>query len=137
MVIVDSSVWIDALRGSVNPQSIWLRDALGREPIGLTSLILCEVLQGVRDEAQFRGFQQDMVQLPVFETLSTQLAIASAQNYRRLRNRGITVRKTADCLIATFCIGEGYQLLHRDRDFDAFETHLGLRVLHPPGLPLS
>jgi predicted nucleic acid-binding protein len=137
MVIVDSSVWIDALWGTANPQSIWLNAAIGREQIGLTSLIVCEVLQGVRNENQFRGFQHDLLQLPVFEAISTQLAIASAQNYRTLRNRGITVRKAVDCVIATFCIEQSYQLLHRDRDFDAFEDHLGLRVLHPPAIPLN
>lgn len=137
MVIVDSSVWIDALWGTANPQSLWLQEAIGREQIGLTSLIVCEVLQGVRNHNQFRGFQHDLLQLPIFESIGTQLAIASAQNYRTLRNRGITVRKTVDCIIATFCIEQRYQLLHRDRDFDAFEVHLGLRVLHPPAIALN
>lgn len=136
MVIVDSSVWIDALRGTANPETVWLRDAIGKKEIGLMTLILCEVLQGVRSKVQFRGFQQDMQLLPIFETLSAPLAIESAQNFQRLRDRGITVRKTVDCLIATFCIEQGHQLLHRDRDFDVFETHLGLRVLHPPAPPL-
>ena len=136
MVIVDSSVWIDALWGTVNPETVWLKDAIGKKEIALLSLILCEVLQGVRSEAQFRGFKQDMLLLPIFETFSTQIAVASAQNYRRLRSQGITVRKTVDCMIATFCIEHGHQLLHRDRDYDAFEVHLGLRVLHPPAIPL-
>ena len=136
MVIVDSSVWIDALRGTANPETVWLRDAIGKKEIGLMTLILCEVLQGVRSKVQFRGFQQDIQLLPIFETLSAPLAIESAQNFQRLRDRGITVRKTVDCLIATFCIEQGHQLLHRDRDFDVFETHLGLRVLHPPAPPL-
>ncbi len=136
MVIVDSSVWIDALRGTINPETVWLRNALGKQQIALMTLILCEVLQGVHNKAQFRGFQKDMLLLPIFETLSAPLAVESAQNYRRLRDRGITVRKTVDCLIATFCIEQGHRLLHRDRDFDVFETHLGLQVLHPPAAPL-
>jgi predicted nucleic acid-binding protein len=132
MVIVDSSVWIDALRGISNRQSAWLNAALGKERIGLTSLILCEVLQGIRTESQFRKSRIRLLELPVFEVFTAQVAIASAQNFRTLRDRGITVRKSIDCIIATFCIEEGYQLLHRDRDFDPFETHLALRVLHPP-----
>jgi hypothetical protein len=72
-----------------------------------------------------------MLQLPIFENFTAELAIASAENYRALRDRGVTVRKTIDCMIATFCIVEGYELLHRDRDFDAFELQLGLRVIHP------
>lgn len=134
MVIVDSSVWIDYLFGTVNPQTDWLDAAVGKQEIGLTSLILCEVLQGVRGRAQFRRFQRDLLQFPVFERFDAQLAIASARNYRVLRDRGITVRKTIDCIIATFCIEWNHQLLHNDRDYDAFEARLGLRVLHPPSI---
>ena len=75
--------------------------------------------------------------LPVFASLSPELAIAAAQNYRTLQRLGITVRKTIDCIIATFCIEEGYQLLHNDSDFEPFEHHLGLRVLHPPAVSLN
>jgi hypothetical protein len=132
MVIVDSSVWIDAFRGISNRQSAWLNAGLGKEQIGLTSLILCEVLQGIRTESQFRKSRIKLLELPVLEVFTAHVAIASAQNFRTLRDRGITVRKSIDCIIATFCIEEGYQLLHRDRDFDPFETHLALRVLHPP-----
>jgi predicted nucleic acid-binding protein len=137
MVIVDSSVWIDALIGKMTPQSIWLSQAFGKEEIGVTSLILCEVLQGVRTSAQFEGFLRDLVEFPVLETGSTKLAIASAGNYRLLRSRGITVRSTIDCIIATFCIEEGHQLIHNDRDFDAFEEYLGLNVFHPPATQLN
>lgn len=137
MVIADSSVWIDALWGTINPHSVWLRSLIIRNQAGLTSLILCEVLQGVRSEAQFRGFQRDLLQFPVFETISRELAVASARNFRALRDRGITIRKPIDCMIATFCIVEDHELLHRDRDFDAFETHLGLRVVHPPAIALN
>ncbi len=135
MVIVDSSVWIDALWGTANRQSIWLSDALGREQIGITSLILAEVLQGVRTDRQFRECRRRLLTLPVFEALTVDLAVAAAKNYRHLRNRGVTVRKAVDCIIATFCIESGYQLLHRDRDYDAFERHLGLQVIHPPAIP--
>jgi hypothetical protein len=65
------------------------------------------------------------------------LAMQSAENYRSLRRKGVTVRSTVDCLIATFCIEDGHQLLHRDRDFDLFEQHMRLHVLHPPDLPLN
>ena len=132
MVIVDSSVWIDALWGTQNRQSIWLDSALGHEPIGITSLILAEVLQGVRADRHFRQCRRRLLELPVFEVLTVDLAVASARNYRNLRHLGVTVRKSVDCIIATFCIESGYQLLHRDRDFDAFERHLGLQVIHPP-----
>jgi|SRR5271157_650213 predicted nucleic acid-binding protein len=131
MVIVDTSVWVDYLNDIVNLQSVWLDDAISRQEIGLTSLVLCEVLQGVRNDSQFHGFRSDMLQFAIFDTGSTELAILSAQNYRTLRQKGYTIRKTIDCIIATFCIEYGHQLLHKDSDFDAFEAHLGLRVLHP------
>jgi hypothetical protein len=131
MVIVDSSVWIDALNGKITPETIWLGMALGREQVGLTSLILCEVLQGIRFDRRFRETEERLRAFQVFASVTAKLAVGAAQNFRKLQRRGVTVRKTIDCIIATFCIEEGHQLLHNDRDFDAFETHLGLRVLHP------
>jgi predicted nucleic acid-binding protein len=131
MIIVDTTVWIDYLGGTTNPQTSWLESEIDRQRIGLTDLIFCEVLQGVRDDTVFSQFLQDFSRFHVFHTGGTDLAIAAAQNYRFLRGRGHTVRKTIDCLIATFCLQEGHGLLHRDRDFDLFEEHLGLRVVHP------
>jgi hypothetical protein len=131
MVIVDSSVWIDAVNGVPSAQAIWLHRRIDREPIGLTTLILCEVLQGMRSEKRFREVRDELQLLPVFENYSAGLAIEAAENYRFLRARGITVRKTIDCLIATCCIANGFQLLHHDSDFDPFEAHLGLDVLDP------
>jgi len=135
MVIVDSSIWIDALYGIKNAHTIWLKSALGKREIGLTSLILTEVLQGVRSEIQFKGFQRDLMLLPIFETIETSIAVTAAHNYRALRNRGITVRSSIDCVIATFCIENGFDLLHNDRDYQPFEHHLGLRVIDPSASP--
>jgi predicted nucleic acid-binding protein len=136
MVIVDTSVWIDYLNNSFNPQTAWLEGALGKQEIGLTSLSLCEVLQGVSSSGHFQQFRDDLLGFAVFETGGSELAIASAENYRKLRRRGLTIRTTIDCIIATFCIEADHQLLHRDRDFDAFEAHLGLKVVHPPATAL-
>jgi predicted nucleic acid-binding protein len=131
VVIVDSTVWIDYLAARGTPESLWVRREFSIRRIGLTDLILCEVLQGLRDEAESMRIQQQLSSLPILATGGVQLAVASALNYRILRAKGITVRKTIDCLIATFCIAHGHALLHRDRDFDPFEAHLGLRVIHP------
>lgn len=133
MIIVDSSVWIDYLHDTTNPQTDWLEKSMGNEQIGLMSLILCEVLQGVRHERRFREAKLQLLGFPVFETVGTNLAMEAAGNYRFLQRGGITIRKSVDCLIASFCIAEGYTLLHRDRDFDPFEVHLGLKVLQPIG----
>jgi hypothetical protein len=129
MVIIDTTVWIDYLRGTDNPETRWLERELQQQPLGLTDVILCEVLQGTRDSA-FAKVQTDLLKFHVFQTCGTNLAIASARNYRTLRSRGYTVRATIDCLIATFCMRHNHSLLHRDRDFDAFEHLLSLRVVH-------
>jgi predicted nucleic acid-binding protein len=131
MVIVDSSVWIDAINGVPSAEAIWLHHWADKEKIGLTSLILCEVLQGMRSERRFREVRDELQLLPVFENYSAGLAIEAAVNYRFLRSKGITIRKSIDCLIATFCIQHGFQLLHHDSDFDPFATYLGLKVLDP------
>ena len=129
MVIVDSSVWIDYFHKQATEQTAWLKSSIGLRPVGLTNLILCEVLQGERDELRLGNTLKHLVSLPVFELPGTEVAIAAAKNYRFLRNRGITVRTTIDCLIATFCILEGHRLLHRDHDYNSFEEHLGLKVV--------
>ncbi len=129
MVIVDTTVWIDYLGGVENAQTEWLDDAQQRMRLGLTDLILYELLQGVRGDAMFAQVRREMMRFEIFSTGGPELAIASAQNFRTLRAKGITVRKTIDSLIATFCITGEHVLLHRDRDFDAFEQHLGLRVV--------
>ncbi len=134
MVIVDSSVLIDLLRGISNEPTVWLRQRRHVERFGITNLILCEVLQGLRNEAEVVATRQDLSFFWMFETGGIALAEASAGNFRSLRRRGITIRNTIDCLIATFCMEDQHVLLHNDRDFDAFEAHLGLRVVDTTGL---
>jgi len=131
VVIVDTTVWIDYLNGISTSQTDWLDAELARQRLGLTDLILCEVLQGVRDERQATQTRQELLKFEVLETGGIRLAIAAAQNYRSLRARGRTVRKTVDCLIATFCLMNDHVLLHNDRDYDPFEEFLGLRVIYP------
>ncbi|HEX5233923.1 MAG TPA: PIN domain nuclease [Silvibacterium sp.] len=131
MTIVDTTVWIDYLAGTVNPHTDWLDRELGRLPLGLTDLILCETLQGIRADSAFTRVRRELSRFEIFDTGGEARAMASAQNYRFLRAHGHTIRKTIDCLIATFCLTEGHSLLHRDHDFDPFEKHLGLRVIHP------
>jgi hypothetical protein len=131
VVIVDSSVLIDYLADRTTPATDWLEQNFGRRRIGITTLILAEVLQGIRGDGQFAEALSVLQRVAVFEPLSRDLAVRSARNYRVLRQRGITIRNTIDCLTATFCIHERHELLHNDRDFDPFEEHLDLEVLHP------
>jgi predicted nucleic acid-binding protein len=130
VVIVDTTVWIDYLGGVANPETDWLDAALDRERIALTDVILCEVLQRVRDERVAKDVERQLLKLEVFGTGGVDVARDAARNYRALRSRGYTVR-TIDCLIATCCIRGQHSLLHRDRDFDPFETILNLSVIHP------
>ena len=114
-----------------NAETDWLNIELDRQRLALTDIMLCEVLQGVRDDVIAKEVETALMKCEVFETGSVTLAREAARNYRTLRSRGHTVRKTIDCLIATFCLREGHSLLHRDRDFDPFERFLALSVIHP------
>ena len=118
------------LRQTDSPQVRLLRDGLESASIAVADLVVLEVLQGLRDDPQGR-VRQRLLDLEVHTVGGLALCLRSASNYRILRSRGSTIRSTIDCLIATFCIEGGHTLLHSDRDFDPFETHLGLRVLHP------
>lgn len=131
MVIIDTTVWIDYLRGVSNKETNYLDREVARQRFGLTDLILCEILQGISDEKSLTRVLQELRNFELFGTGGADLAIEAARNFRRLRQHGHTVRKTIDCLIATFCLQHRHSLLHRDRDFDHFEELLGLTVVHP------
>ncbi len=131
LVIIDTTVWVDYLNGIANPHTGWLDQELDRQRLGLTDLILSEVLQGVHDEHEATAMRRELLKFEVFTTGGVELAVASAQNYRTLRTKGRTVRRTIDCWIATFCLLNDHALLHTDNDFDPFEKFLGLRVIHP------
>ena len=129
MIFVDSSVWIDYLRDADSAVVRKLDSLIGGELLATGDLVLAEVLQGTDGE---RVFQQALMTLRTTQIIRVAdeiAAVQAARNYRYLRNRGITVRKTIDTLIATRCILDGHELLHSDRDFDPFVEHLGLRVV--------
>lgn len=131
MTLVDSSVWIDYFNGRPTPETDSLHALLGIEPLAIGDLILMEVLQGFRSERDYRTAKRLLTSLPVLELLGCRLAIEAADHYRRLRNQGITVRKTVDVVIATFCIHHDHALLFSDRDFRPFVEFLGLRAAMP------
>ncbi|NJM75302.1 MAG: PIN domain nuclease [Acaryochloridaceae cyanobacterium RU_4_10] len=126
MILVDSSVWIDYFNGQETPQTHKLDALLGVEPLGIGDLILTEVLQGFRSDADYHTAQQLLMSLSVFNMLGTDLALKSANHFRALRKQGITIRKTIDVMIATFCIEHKHALLFADKDFLPFVEHLGL-----------
>jgi predicted nucleic acid-binding protein len=130
MVLVDTSVWIDYFNGNANRQSDRLDSLLGTAEVLIGDLILTELLQGFERDADLRRAKSILLELPYANLVGRDIALAAASNYRQLRARGITVRKTIGVLIATFCIETGNSLLHADKDFDALEKHCGLRVVH-------
>lgn len=131
MLIVDSTVWVDYFNGVNNPQTDYLHQMADKTPILIGDLILAEVLQGFRDDTDFETARRIFGKFIQAAMANPDLALQSARNYRLLRSKGITVRKTIDSLIATYCIENEHDLLHNDSDFDGYEKHLGLNVIHP------
>ena len=129
MILVDSSVWIDYLRGTTTPQTDKLDALLGVTPLAIGDLIMTEVLQGCPTDRDFNRVRKTLDTLTFLTLGGPDVAVLAAKHFRRLRSRGITVRKTIDTVIATRCILDGLELLHCDRDFEPFEKHLGLRCV--------
>lgn len=127
MILVDSSVWIDYFRGVVTPQSDRLDGLLGREGLATGDVVLTEVLQGFSSDRDFNQALRLLSSLTLVQIGGEDIALQAARNFRTLRARGVTVRKTIDTLIATRCIQDGHALLYSDRDFDSFVEHLGLQ----------
>lgn len=128
MVIADTSVWVDFLRGTPAAHCNRMASLLEEQTLALCDRVLQEVLQGVRGERDFRRVSARLLALPCFNLGGHVLALAAARNYRRMRRLGVTPRSATDVLIATFCVEEGHELLHNDRDFDFMAKHLGLKV---------
>ena len=131
MILVDSSVWIDYFNGISTWQTDSLDNCLSSETVVIGDLILTEVLQGFRSTKDFETAKNFLSDLPFRQIGGYHVAVQSAQNYRYLRKGGVTVRKTIDVIIATFCIIEGLTLLHDDRDFSPMESHFSLKTLTP------
>lgn len=127
MILVDTSVWIDYLNGTENSYTDALDAGIADGIVAMGDLIFLEILQGIRDDREYEITRRSLETLEQFEMLGTALAAKSAENFRALRKKGVTIRKTADVIIATFCIDRGLPLLFTDRDFLPFVQHLGLR----------
>ena len=129
MILVDSSVWIDYFRGKPTIQTALLEDLLDSHELAIGDLILTEILQGCRLDKEFNEVRRLLGRLDLVLLGGADIAVEAAKNHRKLRSLGVTVRGTIDVVLATRCIVSGHQLLHSDRDFDAFEQHLGLKCV--------
>lgn len=127
MIVIDSSVWVDYFNGQATPETDLLDRMLGAEPVAIGDLILAEVLQGFRSDADYKTARQMLTSLTVHDMLGAARAVRVAEHYRALKRKGVTVRKTANTIIATFCIEERLPLLFSDRDFEPFVRYRGLK----------
>ena len=126
MILVDSSVWIDYFNGYNTTETTELDLLLGVEPIAIGDIILTEVLQGFRSDKDYQIAYRLLTSLTIYDLLGLRMALKSADNYRQLRKKVITIRKTADVIIASFCIENNLPLLFSDKDFIPFVKHLKL-----------
>ena len=129
MIFVDSSVWVDYFNGRKTSKTDWLDFSLGSTLIIMGDLVLTEVLQGFQNDKDFKAARDLLSQMPFMEMCGRDIALQSAVNYRVLRKKGVTTRKTIDVIIATFCIHYQLPLLHDDRDFDIMSKFLDLRTI--------
>lgn len=129
MIFVDSSVLIDYFNGKENWQVEKLDEILGKEIVLIGDYVLVEVLQGFRSDKDYETAINILSSFPCMSICGEETAIKAANNYRILRKKGVTVRKTIDVIIGTYCIENDLQLLHNDKDFFPLEKHLGLKTV--------
>lgn len=129
-ILVDSSVWIDFFNGYKNKQTEKLSTLLSTELVSIGDIILLEVLQGIKIEREYQLTKSYLLDLECYQLSDPELAVIAADNFRFLRSKGITIRKTVDVIIATFCIINNFKLLHNDKDFEPFSQYLKLRTFN-------
>lgn len=128
MIVADTSVWIDYVNGVITTQTDILDRELEQDRVVTGDLIIVEFLQGFRHNKQFQIAKHLMDSLEYYDFVGKEISIRAAENFRTLQKQGVTIRKTIDVLIATFCIAHDFELLHNDRDYEPMEELLGLRV---------
>jgi predicted nucleic acid-binding protein len=131
MILVDTSVWIDYFNGEVNTHTNTLDAAIMTGTVAIADIIFLEILQGFRNDKDYIAAKKRLLLLDIYSIFNATMVEACAESYRTLRKKGITIRKTNDVIIATFCIKNRIPLLYLDRDFDPFVKHLGLISVIP------
>jgi predicted nucleic acid-binding protein len=131
LIVVDTTVWIDFLESRETDFDVHLKELIEREePLALTDIIYCEILQGIADDGKFRRTREILLTYPIFKTRGLRTFEHAAQIYRDCRKQGLTIRKTVDCIIAATCIEAGVQLYHNDRDFATIAKVKRLKIYH-------
>ena len=135
MILIDTSVWIDFLRGDNSPERRMLHDLIEDEKdIAITGITLTEILQGIKQDKPFRATRDYLLEFPIYEPASSAAYVKAAWIYGECRKKGKTIRSTVDCIIAAICLENDWVVLHKDRDYDIIQECVGLRVLKPPVL---
>jgi predicted nucleic acid-binding protein len=129
MIIIDTSAWIEYLRGGIPRVVKKVDQCLEEDLVGIGDLVYCEVMQGIRAPRERSKVSSLLLSLPQFDMVGFSIAEKSAANYRLLRSKGVTIRKTIDVLIGTFCAEHGLRIVHHDSDFDLMAEHIGLEIL--------
>lgn len=129
MVIIDTSAWIEYLKDGIPLVVKKVDQCLEQDLVGIGDLVYCEIMQGIRSPRERSKVSSLLLSLPQFNMVGFSIAEKSAANYRLLRSKGVTVRKTIDVLIGTFCAEQGFQIVHYDSDFDLMAKHIGLKTL--------
>lgn len=129
MIMIDTSAWIEYFQDGIQSVAQKVDTCLDQERVAIGDIVFCEVMQGLRSPRERRKVSELLLSLPKFDMVGFEMAQKSASNYRLLRSKGVTVRKTIDVLIGTFCAENGFKLIHNDSDFDLMARHIGLDVL--------
>ena len=129
MVIVDTSAWIEYFKSGIPSVVEKVDRCLDQDLVGIGDLVYCELIQGIRSNRERRHVSALLLSLPQYEMVGFNIAQKAADNYRLLRSRGVTVRKTIDVIIGTFCVENGFQIVHSDSDFDLMSEHISLNIL--------
>jgi predicted nucleic acid-binding protein len=134
MILVDTSVWIDFLRGENSLERQILHKLIeGEEEISITGIILTEILQGIKEDEKYQKTRDYLLEFPMYEPSGINTYIDAARIYRECRNNGKTIRSTVDCIIAAICLENDLSILHRDRDYDIIQECVGLKVIKARG----
>jgi predicted nucleic acid-binding protein len=130
MIVVDTSAWIEFLTNDASSQSKAIKHLIESDAeIGITDIVLTEVLQGIKDDRDFHSVKELLMSFPIYQASGLDTFVAAANIYRECRRKGKTVRKTVDCIIAAICLENGFAIFHKDRDFDQIAACTNLKTL--------
>jgi len=132
VIVVDTTVWIDFLEARGTAFDRHLTELVENDaPIALVDIVYCEILQGIRDDDTYHRTRVNLLAHPILRARGLETFESAANLYRAARRRGLTIRRSVDCLIAATCLETGAEIYHNDRDFDALARVSDLTIYRP------